>query len=86
MATYSDLNGVTGNSFAVDDATLDASGLTAARTFTLPDASGTVALTSDLPDTPIDGGSASSVYLAAQSIDGGSASSTQTRTFDGGGA
>lgn len=32
----------------VGDATLDASGLTAARTFTLPDTSGTVAMTSDI--------------------------------------
>jgi hypothetical protein len=46
--TYSDLNGVTVASFAIDDATLDASGLTAARTFVLPDAGGTIALIDDV--------------------------------------
>jgi hypothetical protein len=71
MAIYSDLNGVTVDSFAIDDATLDASDLTAARTFTLPDESGTIALTSDLTDLFIDGGAPDSVYTVEQTLDGG---------------
>jgi hypothetical protein len=72
-AIYSDLNGVTVDEFSIDDATLDASGLTAARTFTLPDASGTVALTSDIAGGSlfIDGGAPDSVYTVEQTLDGG---------------
>lgn len=51
-------------------ATLDASGLTSARTLNLPDASGTL-----LVNGHYDGGNASSVYTSAQhTFDGGSAS------------
>ena len=72
-ANYSDLNGVTVDSFAIDDATLDASGLTAARTFILPDAGGTIALTDDIPTGTrfIDGGAPDSVYTVEQTLDGG---------------
>ena len=72
-ANYSDLNGVTVDSFAIDDATLDASDLTAARTFTLPDASGTIALTDDIPTGTrfIDGGAPDSIYTVEQTLDGG---------------
>jgi len=72
-ATYSDLNGVTVNEFSIDDATLDASDLTAARTFTLPDESGTLALTTDIQTGTrfIDGGAPDSVYTVEQTLDGG---------------
>jgi hypothetical protein len=72
-ATYSDLNGVTVNEFSIDDATLDASGLTAARTFILPDAGGTIALIDDIPTGSrfIDGGGPDSVYTVEQTLDGG---------------
>lgn len=41
----SDLIGTVRNTFRIKRATFDASGLTAARTFTLPDTAGTLALT-----------------------------------------
>lgn len=47
--TYGDLLGTLLNTFRIGRATLDASGLTAARAHALPDASGTIALTSDNP-------------------------------------
>jgi hypothetical protein len=74
-ANYSDLNGVTVAAFVIDDATLDASGLTAARTFILPDAGGTLALTDDIAGGTrfIDGGHADSVYTADQILDAGGA-------------
>jgi hypothetical protein len=72
-ANYSDLNGVTVAAFAIDDATLDASGLTAARTFILPDAGGMIALTDDIPTGTrfIDGGAPDSIYTVEQTLDGG---------------
>lgn len=45
----SDLLGTLKTSFKIAKAILDASGLTATRTLTLPDKSGTVAVTSDVP-------------------------------------
>jgi len=72
-ANYSDLNGVTVASFAIDDATLDASDLTDSRLFLLPDASGTIALTSDIQTGTrfIDGGAPDSIYTVEQTLDGG---------------
>jgi hypothetical protein len=78
MPTYiSDLRGTVGDHFKMGSADLDASGLTAARTFTLPDAAGTIALTTDIPTGTrfIDGGSASSTYTVDQILDGGGAGS-----------
>jgi hypothetical protein len=49
--SFADLFGTTKTSWKIGKATVDASGLTAARTFTLPDTAGTVALTSDLGPT-----------------------------------
>jgi hypothetical protein len=77
MPTYiSDLRGTLGDHFKMGSADLDASGLTAARTFTLPDVAGTIALTSDIAGGTrfIDGGNASSVYTPEQIIDGGDSS------------
>ena len=75
MATYSDLNGVTVNAFKIDDATVDASAVVTAQTFSLPATGGTFALTTDIPTGTrfIDGGSASSIYTPDQLIDGGGA-------------
>lgn len=78
MTIYSDLNGVTVNAFKVANATLSASSLTQARTFTLPDKTGTFAMTSDITEVGgtrfIDGGNASSTYTLSQIVDGGGAS------------
>lgn len=49
--SFADLFGTTKTSFKIGSATISATGLTAARTFTLPDATGTIALTSDLGPT-----------------------------------
>jgi hypothetical protein len=87
MPTYSDLAGVMDDAFSVKKATLDSSAVVSAQTFAFPATGGTLALTTDVGGTRfIDGGSASSVYLASQSIDGGGASRTVNRVFDGGGA
>jgi len=45
----SDLLGTLENTFKIKLGTLSASGLTAARSFTLPDKNGTIAMTSDVP-------------------------------------
>lgn len=53
MGFWTDLLGTTSTSFKIGKAkaTFDASGLSAARTFTLPDAAGTLARTSDITGT-----------------------------------
>lgn len=51
MPLISDLIGTLKNTFRIKLATFDASGLTAARTFTLPDVSGALALASDQRQT-----------------------------------
>jgi hypothetical protein len=49
MARFlADLAGTLLSAFKIGRSTLDASGLSAARTHTLPDESGTIALTSDI--------------------------------------
>jgi hypothetical protein len=48
MDRFSDLAGVLRNTWKIARAALSATSLTAARTYTLPDASGTLALTSQL--------------------------------------
>lgn len=47
-----DLAGTLLSAFKIGRASLDASGLSAARTHTLPDQSGTIALTSDISGAP----------------------------------
>lgn len=48
MGIFADFLGTLRNTFRVNRATVDASGLTVARTVTLPDKSGTVAMVADL--------------------------------------
>lgn len=49
--SFADLFGTTKTSWKIGSATVSATGLTADRTFTLPDTAGTIALTSDLGPT-----------------------------------
>jgi hypothetical protein len=49
----SNLAGTLLSSLRINNATIDSSGLTAARTVTLPDKAGTVAMTSDIPSLPL---------------------------------
>ncbi len=44
MAVFSDIIGTLRNTFRIAKATFDSAGLTAARTFTLPDQAGTIKL------------------------------------------
>lgn len=74
MGRFADLLGTLGTSFGIGPkgtrATLDASGLTAARTLAVPDASGTLQVAGHY-----DGGNASSVYTTGQhTFNGGGAS------------
>ena len=48
LSILSKLRGTLQSAFGINRATLDASALTAARSYTLPDQSGTVALLSDI--------------------------------------
>ena len=73
MGRFADLIGTLADTFSIGPkgtrAKFDASGLTAERTITMPDASGTLKVTGHY-----DGGNASSVYTTAQhTFNGGSA-------------
>lgn len=69
------LRGTRRSALKVGSADLNASGLTAARTATLPDKSGTLAMLDDVggsgPDYNIDGGTPSTVYGGSMTIDAG---------------
>ena len=74
MGRFADILGTLANGFRIGpkgaQGLADMSGLTADRTFTFPDASGTVQVSGHY-----DGGNASSVYTTGQhTFDGGSAS------------
>lgn len=68
MGWFSDILGTVLDTFRVGRSTLNASAVTAARTLTLPDASGTVALTSQLGT--IAGQNANNVTITGGSISG----------------
>ena len=53
MAWFSDLLGTTRNAFKIGKSSLNASSLTASRTVTIPDKSGTVAMLSDIVNVAI---------------------------------
>ena len=53
MAWFSDLLGTTRNAFTIGKSSLNASSLTASRTVTIPDKSGTVAMLSDIVNVAI---------------------------------
>lgn len=78
MPTYiSDLQGSLLDSFKIAKATVSASAVATAQTYTLPATGGTFALTTDIPTGTrfIDGGSASSTYTPEQILNGGGAGS-----------